>query len=229
MSCTVRINKHGNLCLRLLWQGREWQERITNRGKPAKGTPANRQRVEARAVLINEEMEAGTFEYLRWFPQGNRADEFKPKNSLSTEPKSQTVKAFYKEWIEKKKPPFVRVGLQRNYKQDFKTYILPFMDDLDLNGVTLDTLESFRIQLVEERRLAVKTARNIIDGSLRAMFRDAGRRVDRNPFKDIPANWWPRLPKKGPDPYTEQERDAILSYYRANRPHWAYAFVYFRF
>ena len=38
-----------------------------------------------------------------------------------------------------------------------------------------------------------------------------------------------RLPQREPDPYTEQERDAILAYYRANRPPWAYAFVYFRF
>ena len=60
MSCMIRTNKHGNLSLRLFWQGREWQERVTNRGKPAKDTPANRKRVEARAELMNEEMEAGT-------------------------------------------------------------------------------------------------------------------------------------------------------------------------
>jgi len=36
-------------------------------------------------------------------------------------------------------------------------------------------------------------------------------------------------PQREPDPYSEQERDTILAYYRKNRPHWAYAFVYFRF
>jgi integrase len=61
------------------------------------------------------------------------------------------------------------------------------------------------------------------------MFRDAGRRVDRNPFNDLPANWWPRLPKKEPDPYTEAERDTILDFYRNRRPYNEYAFVYFRF
>ena len=229
MSCTIRTNKHGNLSLRLFWQGQEWQERVTNRGKPARDNPANRKRVEARAALINEEMEEGSFEYLRWFPNGNRADEFKPRENKPVEIKPLTVRKFYEEWIEKKKPPFVRVGLQRNYKQDFRRNILLFMGDMELNGVTVDTLESFRIHLVDERGLALKTARNIIDGSLRAMFRDAGRRIDRNPFKEIPDNWWPRLPKKEPDPYTEEERDAILAYYRANRTPWAYAFVCFRF
>ena len=69
MSCTIRTNKHGNLSLRLFWQGREWQERVTNRGKPAKDTPANRKRVEARAELINEEMEAGNVRIFAMVPK----------------------------------------------------------------------------------------------------------------------------------------------------------------
>ncbi len=185
---------------------------------------------EGKAVEITDELDAGTFNYLRWFPEGNKAHEFKPRdNAPPLESKPITVRKFYEEWIEKKKPPFVRVSLQRDYQQNFQRNILPFMGDLELKSVTVDTLESFRIYLVNERKLAVKTARNIIDGSLRAMIRDAGRRLDRNPFNDLPANWWPRLPQSEPDPYTEQERDAILAYYRNNRPQWAYAFVYFRF
>ena len=61
------------------------------------------------------------------------------------------------------------------------------------------------------------------------MIRDGGRSIERNPFNDLPENWWPSLPQREPDPYSEQERDTILAYYRNNRPHWAYAFVYFRF
>ena len=74
-------------------------------------------------------MEARTFDYLRWFPNGNRADEFRPKDTTPAENEPVTVQKFYEEWIEKKKPPFVRVGLQRNYKQDFRRNILPFMGD----------------------------------------------------------------------------------------------------
>jgi integrase len=143
--------------------------------------------------------------------------------------KPLTVRAFFEEWIVRKKPPFVRRSLERDYKQAFNRSILPFMGDLDLNSVTTDTLENFRIYLVQERRLTVKTVRNIIDGSLRAMFRDAGRRIERNPFNDLPANWWPRLPQGEPDPYTEGERDKIVNFYREHRPHKEYAFVYFRF
>ena len=180
-------------------------------------------------MLMSEEMERGTFDYFRWFPEGNRANEFRPKPERAGENEPLTVRKFFEQWILRKKPPFVRRSLERDYRQAFKKNILPFMGDLDLNSVTVDTLETFRLHLVEERKLTVKTTRNVIDGSLRAMFRDAGRRVERNPFNDLPASWWPRLPQREPDPYTEEERDRILKYYRKQRPHWAYAFVCFRF
>lgn len=223
MACKVKVNRHGYLAFRLYWDSRESWE-----GTAWRDTPKNRIKAEADALRISEQMKAGTFDYLKWFPEGNRADEFRPKKAEPVKAKPLTLRQFYAEWIEKKKPPFVRIGLQRNYQQEFKV-ILPFMGDLELNHVTDETLESFRFYLVNERGLSLKTARNIMDGSLRAMFRDAGRKVDRNPFHDLPTNWWPRRPQREPDPYTEDERDTILAYYRENRPHWAYAFVYFRF
>jgi integrase len=47
--------------------------------------------------------------------------------------------------------------------------------------------------------------------------------------QELPEKWWPRLPKKEPDPFTEKERDAILKFYRAKRSYKDYAFVYARF
>src|SRR5262249_11361319 len=209
MACKVKVNRHGLLAFRLYWDGHESWE-----GTGLKDTPKHRQRMEARAVLINEEMEQGAFDYLKWFPEGNKAAQFRPEPERGGENKPVTVSEFFKEWISRKKPPFVRLSLERDYKQAFSKNILPFMGDLDLNKVTIETLEDFRMHLVKERRLSVKSARNIIDGSLRAMFRDAGRRIERNPFNDLPANWWPRLPQREPDPYTEEERDRILKFYR---------------
>jgi integrase len=224
MACKVKVNQHGYLAFRLYWNGVESWE-----GTGLKDTAKNRQRMEARAVLMSEEIEKGTFDYLKWFPEGNRANEFRPTPERVGKNKPLTIRKFFEEWINRKKPPFVRRSLERDYKQAFNRNILPFMGDLDLNSVSVDTLENFRMHLVEERRLSVKSARNIIDGSLRAMFRDAGRRIERNPFNDLPANWWPRLPQREPDPYTEAERDRIVNFYRGHRPHKEYAFVYFRF
>jgi integrase len=224
MACKVKVNRHGYLAFRFYWKGREfWQ------GTGWKDTEKNRVKAEGKAVEITDEIKAGTFNYLKWFPKGNKAHEFRPKEAPPV-----TVGEFYREWIQKKKPPFVRRSLERDYRQAFRI-IIPFMGDVGLNDVTTDILENLRLHIVEERKLSLKTARNIIDSSFRAMVRDAAiggpsrRKIERNPFNDLPANWWPRLPQREPDPFTEEERDRMLAYYRNNRPYWAYGFLYFRF
>jgi len=64
--------------------------------------------------------------------------------------------------------------------------------------------------------LALKTARKIIDGSFRAMIRDAGRRIERNPFNDFPNNWWPRLPQR--EPTTLGLRVCFFRFWTGTRP-----------
>src|SRR5262245_55013714 len=63
----------------------------------------NRERVQARAVLISEEMERRTFDYLSWFPHGNNADRFRVNDQPTTI--NKTVGEFFTEWIEARKPP----------------------------------------------------------------------------------------------------------------------------
>jgi Phage integrase, N-terminal SAM-like domain len=88
-------------------------------------------------------------------------------------------------WIKTKEPPFVRRSLERDYRQAFNHHIIPYMGKTELDGINVDTLENFRIYLVEERKLTSKTARNIIDGPLRAMFRDSRRHMKKNPFDEL--------------------------------------------
>ena len=90
MACKVKVNRHGYLAFRLYWDGNESWE-----GTAWKDTPKNRMNAEARAVLISEHMENGTFDYLKWFPEGNRAELFKPIDDSKTKPK--TVGAFYRD------------------------------------------------------------------------------------------------------------------------------------
>jgi hypothetical protein len=61
-------------------------------------------------------------------------------------------------------------------------------------------LERLR-HLLRERGHSVKTTRNIVDGTFRALYRDARREglVDGDPFIGLE---WPRLPGRAPDPYT---------------------------
>jgi integrase len=82
-------------------------------------------------------------------------------------------------------------------------------------------LEAFRRYLLQEyeartptKRLSLKSVKNIIDASFRAMVRDA-RTVDylieKDPFEAL---LWPRKPLSKPDPFEEEERDAIVVYFR---------------
>ena len=92
MSCTVRVNRHGHLAFRLYWKGLESHE-----GTKLLDTPENRAKVEARARVINQDMEAGVFDYLRWFPRGNLAHLFQD----AIEPRAAkiiTVAGFFRRW-----------------------------------------------------------------------------------------------------------------------------------
>ena len=65
------------------------------------------------------------------------------------------------------------------------------------------------------RKFTVKTATNVIAAILRAFFRDAEAegKTERNPFDDLPGEWWPRTVATEPDPFSEEERDKIVSYF----------------
>jgi integrase len=63
----------------------------------------------------------------------------------------------------------------------------------------------------------VKTVRNIIDSSFRALYRDARAGIEelkgRDPFIDIQ---WPRSQREKPDPFMAEERDKIIEYWAKN-------------
>jgi integrase len=212
MACKVKVNRHGFLAFRLYWNALKLWE-----GTRLKDTPKNRQRMEARAVLISEEMERGQVDYLRWFPEGNSADRFRPKDQKKTLQK--TVGEFFTEWIETKKPPFVRPGLHHDYKRQFQRYILPKFSKTRIVDVTLQDLEAFRLYLHREMSLSLKSCRNIIDGTFRAMMRDARRHGigEKDHFASLE---WPRISTPKPDPFTVEERDTIIEYFRQNHPHY---------
>ena len=78
MACKVKVNRHGLLALRLFWEGvRSWE------GTHLKDTPENRGLVEAKALIIADEMKKGTFDYLEHFPNGNKAYLFRQEETKS--------------------------------------------------------------------------------------------------------------------------------------------------
>ena len=130
MSCKVKVNRHGFLAFRIYWNGQEsWEG--------TRWIDTNRAKAEARAQLMNEEIESKEFDYLKWFPEGNRAHQFKAATQPCMAPitKPQTVREFFEEWIEKKKPPFVRLAWNAT-TGSFQQTFYPFMGDLGLNSIT---------------------------------------------------------------------------------------------
>ena len=81
---------------------------------------------------------------------------------------------------------------------------------------SLEHLEDLRVRLQAKQGIGLKTTRNVIDGSLRAMFRDA-RKAGLEaafPFGDLD---WPRRVVPGPDPFIEEECDRLLESFSRKR------------
>jgi integrase len=207
MSCKVSRNRHGNLLFRLYWNGVECWEGIA-----LPDTPENRKLAEAKAQLIDREMKAGTFEYLRWFPAGNKAKLFRQEQA-KTEPK--TIRQYYEDWTKDKVPPFVKKTRGRKYKSHFDAHILPIHGDKYLHLYGVADIRELRTELVDKRGLSLKTAKNIVNATLRAVFRDAKAEgmITKTPFDELPPKWWPKNVKAPPDPFTEEERDEIIRYF----------------
>ena len=225
VGCIVKVNRHGFLAFHLFWnKNRSWE------GTGLRDTSENRRLVEAKAVLIGREIKKGVFDYLKSFPEGNRAEQLRPK-----EEPPKTIGEYYRAWILRKKPPVVRPGLERDYRDHFRIYILPKFEETPIAALTPALLEAFRSYLLQEyaartptKRLGLKTVKNVIDGSFRAMIRDA-RTVDylieKDPFEALV---WPRKPLSKPDPFEEEERDAIVAYFHQKIPFY-HPFVYTMF
>ena len=213
--CWIEATRSGLLRLRFRWRLptatglHKFSETTTLRD-----TPENRATLSREAAIIGAEIAADRFDYLRWFPNGSRATYFCPTPSAthSAQPDARpTIGQFYPAWVARRVPPIVRPSRARDYRNHFRTYILPCLADVALQDLSLAHLEDLRARLQIDRHLGLKTVRNVIDGSLRAMVRDARKNGVQAgfPFADFE---WPRRVVPGPDPFTEEERARLLDY-----------------
>jgi integrase len=139
-----------------------------------------------------------------------------------------TVGAYYERWIERKIEPLCRRAQIRDYRQAFKKHILPRFKDTSLLEIRTGDLSDFQVELLR-KGLKVKSARNIIDASFRACYRDARAEIDelagKDPFMDLR---WPKVRREPPDPLTAEERDKVIAYFSEQEPFY-YPFVRFQF
>jgi integrase len=213
--CWIESTRGGLLRFRFRWRlPGELDFRKLSETTELRDTPENRSLLAKQAAVIGAEIRAGTFDYARWFPGGQHAASIQSAVRL-TEPrraKRISIGEYYQVWIERKFPPLVRLSRIRDYRNHFRNSILPSMSGVELAGLSLEHLEDLRRYLQVKRGLGMKTIRNVIDSSLRAMFRDARKAgVEAAfPFGDLE---WPRRVVPGPDPFTEEERDHLLEYF----------------
>src|SRR5262245_55597140 len=125
-SCQVRATARGMLALRLYFsKGDELQI-----GTQLEDSPANRERREARRQVIQDEMDAGIFDFARWFPDHPRA-KAGPKGSR------MTVRQFAEgTWLPAKEPPMVRKSLARTYRRHCRAHIFRVLGNVTLGDIT---------------------------------------------------------------------------------------------
>ena len=220
MGCWIEATSSGALRLRFRWHLPEASGRHKfSENTALRDTPENRATLAKQAAIIGAEIAANRFDYLRWFPNGSRAAFFRqvpPASEPLVVQTQATVGQYYQAWIARKVPPIVRPSRARDYQNHFRTYILPYLEETNLRDLSLTRLEELRVRLQIDRHLGPKTVRNVIDGSLRAMVRDARKAgVEAGfPFADLE---WPKGVVPGPDPFTEEERDCLLEFFLRRR------------
>jgi len=149
-------------------------------------TPENRELVEAKALIIRREIEDKCFDYLKHFPNGNKAHLFRiePDKPLVL----LTVKSYYGRWI-KKKPQDTRVRPKRveDYQSHFHNILAAKIDGVGFGGLYLTSLTHEHLKDLQSylltKGLKASSVNAIVHSSLRAMLRDA--RSDRFMFVDL--------------------------------------------
>ena len=75
-ACSVEVTPSGLLRFRFRWKTLDGVERRFAEATAPHDTHENRKRVEHQAEIIGAEIRAGSFDYLKWFPNGNRTAEY---------------------------------------------------------------------------------------------------------------------------------------------------------
>ena len=219
MGCRVKRNRHGKLAFQVRFKAlKSWE------GTALPDTRENRRLLQAKARVMDSEIRAGTFDYLKWFPNGNKAALFRP--AIEEPPAPTNVTQFYVGWIERQGPPRVKPTTVASYRYAFNK-VLPVLGSRSVASIRGSDIHELQTSLYKGG-LSAATVNRIIHGGLRALVRDARRDglLDRNPFEFVKVVR--EEPKDSIDPYTEDERERILHGFRTKRPHY-YPFVCFQF
>lgn len=227
MGCTVRKNRHGYLCFRVYFDGLESLE-----GTKLKDSPENREKIEGRARVIDQEMRDGTFDYLKWFRFGNLASRYQ---KVEEPGRIITVRGFFKAWTESDVAGTRSVSAKwrSNRESYIRVHVLPMLGSTHLDQLRTRDLVDLQAAL-RTKGLADSTVDRVIHSALRGFLRDAG--VAGYQVPDLDQLFARRLLTRLDlgreshtiDAFSDEERDTILKYFREHQPAF-YPFVFVRF
>jgi len=139
-------------------------------------------------------------------------------------PDQPTLRAYYTDWFSERRYQ-VRPALARDYQRHFRDYVLPSLGNLPLRALRPKDVRGLQAELLARKlvprkgrsatkTLSVKTVKNVINGSLRALWRHA--KVDELVTLDIFVGLtWPKWEHPEPDPFTFEEVRRICEWFRA--------------
>ena len=209
-----KIKKVGRyLHFRIFWNRlRIWQR------SGLEDTAENVERVNAAARLIAQEINDGCFDYMKWFPKGNKAHLFRRNDDT---PSFLTIDAFFKTWI-KEQSSRVRPHRVKDYESQFRRHILPAIGRVNLAVLSVTQLQDLQRKL-KCKGMKAASVNGIVHGSLRALLKAArGKGILTRDLYD--KAFLSPLPLTDShvsiDPYEPDERETILEAFKAKRPHY---------
>ena len=203
-------SKHGKLFLDFSWRGVRCREYVRDAD-----TPANRKSLAVRWRLIAAQIEAGTFDYRAWFPQGTQLALFYPALSRTTE----TVGDYLDRWQARRSPFDSSGGLLPGAELHPTTWLkdryilrrlVAAIGSIRLADLSREHLLNLRHGLVEAG-LAAKTIRNVM-GLAHKALNDAVESglVEKNPAPKLKRRLG-RASTHQPTPLTPAEVSAFLN------------------
>ena len=129
-------------------------------------------------------------------------------------PTGPTLRSYYEAWIAQQRP-VCRKAQVRDYRGHLEKYVLAALGERLIAALRPTDIRGLQAELLS-RGLSVKYVKNIINGSLRALIRDAtdDGLVTHDVFpKRMRSPKW-ELPEA--DPFTAEERSRIIEWFRTH-------------
>ena len=201
--CSVESHR-GRLRLRFRWRAQQ-----VHRATGLPDTPANRVRVRKLADAVGALIRVGR-DPVAFLDDVTRAAGPVSPTTLS----GPTVADYSQTWIAER-TPLVRKAQARDYRRHFRSYIIPGLGTVALGALRPADVRGLQSDLLG-RGLSVKTVKNVLSGSLRAMILQA--MADELVTRDVFAGLtWPEWTPPDPDPFDPDERDRILTWFKTKR------------